>query len=68
MYREGFGPGAVRRWRLSAPQDGGSSPIDTIDAHLREASAYGAREHLWDDPNDLLQETAEADGEGEPSW
>jgi hypothetical protein len=66
-YRKGFGPGAVWRWRLPVPHEGGDSPIDAIDAHIPEVSAYGASEHLCDDPNDSFDKAA-ADGEVDSSW
>ena len=65
--REGFGPGAAWHWRLPFPQEDGDSPIDAIDAHTPEVSAYGASEHLCDDPNDLLLEAA-AENEEAKTW
>ena len=65
-YREGFGAGAVWYWRLPFPQESGDSPIDAIDAHIPEVSAYGASEHLCDDPNDLFMEAAGENEEAEP--
>jgi hypothetical protein len=66
-HREGFGPGAVWHWRLPFPQESGDFPIDAIDAHIPEVSAYDESEHLCNDLNYLPLETTAENEEGD-AW